>query len=113
MGAAPRTITVAVGMEDRLELLFEQHRCRGLGYPVGRSRHSEHPDPRPMILRYLYRAHRRGHVTARAHPVPELVEVIALAALEHGDAHAIHARRSIVGPDLLPRLIHEAFGDLK
>src|ERR1035437_8947907 len=66
-----------------------------------------------MLLRYLYRAHRRGHVTARAHPIPEHVEVIPLATLELGDAHAIHARRSVIGPDLLPRLIDKAFGDLK
>jgi hypothetical protein len=66
-----------------------------------------------MILRYLYRAHRRRHVTARAHPVPKLVEEIPLTTLKHGDAHAIHARRSVIGPDLLPRLKHEAFGNLK
>ena len=52
-------------------------------------------------------------VTARAHPVPELVQEIPLTALELRDAHAIHARRSVIGPDLLPRLIHEAFRDLK
>ncbi len=59
--------------------------------------------PRPMILRCLYRAHRGGHVAARAHPIPELVEVIPLATLELGGAHAIHDRRS-TGPNLLPRL---------
>ena len=66
-----------------------------------------------MILRYLHRAHRRGHVATRAHPVPQLVEGISLTALEHAGAHGVHARRSTPGPDLLPRLIHEALGDLK
>src|SRR5271154_6308595 len=113
MGATPRTVAVTVGMEDRLKLLFQAHRHCGLGHSICRSRHTEHPDPCPVILRYLYRAHRRGHVAARAHPVPELVEEILLAALEHRDAHAIHPRRSVVGPDLLPRLSHQTLRDLK
>ena len=28
---SPRPVSVAVGVEDRLKLLFQQHRCRGLG----------------------------------------------------------------------------------
>jgi len=113
MGAAPRTITVTVRMEDRLKRLFQQHRCCGLSDSVGHRRHPEHPDSRPVILRYLHRAHRRGHVAARAHPVPKRVEDVSLTALEHAGAHGVHARRSVLGPDLLPRLEHEALGDLK
>src|SRR5205807_7811703 len=64
-------------------------------------------------LRYLHRPHRPRHVRARRHPVPQLVEIVPLAAAELGDADGVHARSPLVGPDLLPRLVDEAFGDLK
>jgi len=38
MGTSPRTIAVTVPVKDRLELLLQQHRCRGLGNPVCRVR---------------------------------------------------------------------------
>src|SRR6266498_3234749 len=60
MGGAPRTVAVTVRVEDRLQLLLQQHRCRGLG-----------------------------------------------------DAHGVHARRPLIGPDPLPRPIDEALVDLK
>ena len=113
MGRTPRTVAVAVRVEDRLQLLLQQHRCRGLGDSVRHVRHTEHPDPRPMILRYLHRPHRAREIAARAHPVPQLVEVVPLRAAELGDADGVHARRSVVGPDLLPRLVNEALVDLK
>ena len=113
MGAAPRTIAVTVRVEDRLQPGFQQHCCRGLGHPVGRVRHSEHPDPPPMILRYLHRPHRSREVASRGHPIPQQVEVVPLALRELGDADGVHARRPVVGPDLLPRLKHQALGNLK
>src|SRR5580692_9248761 len=36
MGAAPRTVAVAVPVEDRLQLLLQQHRRRSLRHPVAR-----------------------------------------------------------------------------
>ena len=66
VGTSPRTIAVTVGMEDRFQLLFQQHRCCGLGHPVRRVRHAEHPDPRPMIFRYLHRPHRPREVAPRS-----------------------------------------------
>jgi hypothetical protein len=113
MGRTPRTVAIAVGMEDRLELLLQQPCGCGLRYPVCQHWHAERPDPRPMILRYLHRPHRRRQVTARAHPVPQLVEVVPHIAAEVGDADGVHARRPAVGSDLLPRLNDEVFGDLK
>src|ERR1017187_4280465 len=38
MGISPRTIAIAVLVEDRLKLLFEQHRCCGLGNTIYRVR---------------------------------------------------------------------------
>ena len=60
VGASPRPVPVAVGAQDRLKLLFPQHRCRGLSHPVCHIRHTENPDPGPMILRYLNGSHRPG-----------------------------------------------------
>ena len=40
MGTSPRTIAIAVLVEDRLKLLFEQHRCCGLGNAVYRVRYT-------------------------------------------------------------------------
>ena len=113
MGTSPRAIAVTVWMKDRLKPLLQPRRHRGLSYSVGRGWHPEHPDPSPMILRYLHRPHRRRHVAARAHPTPQLVEQVALVAFKVGDALTVHARRSTIGPDLLPRLKHETFGDFK
>ena len=36
MGAAPRTVPVAVAVEDRLQYLLQQHRRRSLRHPVTR-----------------------------------------------------------------------------
>src|SRR5664280_374869 len=81
MSRTPRTVTVAVRVEDQLKLLLQQHRSR--------------------------------KIAPRRHPVPQLVEVALFLAGEHGDADGVHARRTIVGPDLLPRLIDKALRYLK
>src|SRR4051794_13069896 len=113
MGTAPRTIAIAVPMEDRLQRGLQQHRRRRLGDPVGRVRHTQNPDPGPMIFRYLHRPHRSREIASRAHPIPQLVEVIPLRRREPLDADRVHTRRPTVGPNLLPRPIDEAFVDLK
>ncbi len=66
-----------------------------------------------MVLRYLHRPHRPGHVAPRGHPVPELVEVVGLRGSELVDADGVHPRCPGVGPDPLPRLVDEAPGDLE
>ena len=66
-----------------------------------------------MILRYLDRSHRSGEVTPRTHPVPQLVEVVRLVVCEPVDAHGVHARRTVVRLDPLPRLVNEALSNLK
>ena len=43
VGASPRPVSVAVGVEDRLKLLFQQHRCRGLSHPVCHIRQHREP----------------------------------------------------------------------
>src|SRR5215475_15241190 len=61
----------------------------------------------------LHAPHRPGKVTPRRHPVPQLVQVVLPPLLEHPDADRVHARRPLIGPDLPPRLIDEAFADFK
>src|SRR5487761_2407443 len=75
--------------------------------------HTERPHPCSVVLRYLDSPHRTGHVTASAHSVPELVEVVPLVALELSDADRIYTRCSFVGPDPLPRLKDQALGYFK
>jgi hypothetical protein len=66
-----------------------------------------------MIFRYLHRPHRPREVAPRRHPIPQPVEVVPLPRCEIGDADSVHARRTLVRPDLLPRPIYQALGDLK
>src|SRR5215472_11925130 len=66
-----------------------------------------------MIFRYLHAPHRPGEVTPRTHPVPQLVQIVFQLLFEQADADRVHARRTLLGPDLLPRLIDEALADLK
>ena len=66
-----------------------------------------------MILRYLNRSHRPREIAPRRHPIPQPVEVIHLVGREIVDAHSVHARRSTVRLDLLPRLEHETLRNFK
>src|SRR4029077_13096623 len=66
-----------------------------------------------MIFRYLHAPHRTREVAPRAHPVPQPVQVVPQLLGEQADADRVHARRAVVGPDLLPRLDDEALIDLK
>src|SRR5437773_1360654 len=113
VGASPRTVAVAVPVENRLQLLLQQHRRRSLRHPVGRIGHPEQTHTCPMILRYLHAPHRSREVAPRAHPVPQLVQVAPQLLFEQADADGVHARRPVIGPDLLPRLHDEALIDLK
>ena len=113
MGAAPRTVPVAVGVEDRLQFLLQQHRRRGLRHPVRRIRHPEQAHTFPMIFRYLHAPHRPREVTPRTHPVPQLVEIVF-----HCSSNRPMLTASTPGAPLLARTfshasINEALIDLK
>ena len=77
MGAAPRTVPVAVAVEDRLQLLLQQHRRRSLRHPVTRIGHAEQTHAFPMIFRYLHAPHRSREIAPRAHPVPQLEQIVS------------------------------------
>ena len=113
MGAAPRTVPVAVPVEDPLQYLLQQHRRRSLRHPVARIGHAGQTHAFPMIFRYLHAPHRTGEIAPRAHPVPQPVQIVPQPFFEQADADRVHARRPVIGPDLLPRLHDEALTDLK
>src|SRR5689334_6469727 len=113
MDSAPRTVSVAVAVKYPLEFGLLDHCRRSLRHPVGRIRHPEQTYTCPAVFGYLHAPHRPREVTARGHPVPQLVEVVLPLLLEQPDADRVHARRTLIGPDLLPRLINEALTDLK
>src|SRR5580693_6403157 len=112
-GTAPRTIPVAVPVEDRLQFLLQQHRRRSLRHPVARIGHAGQTHAFPMIFRYLHAPHRPREIAPRAHPVPQLEQIVPQLLLKQPDADGIHARRPVIGPDLLPRLHDQALVDLK
>src|SRR5207244_3140939 len=87
--------------------------CRSLRHPVARIGHAEQTHAFPMIFRYLHAPHRTREIAPRAHPVPQPVQVVPQLLGEQADAHRFHARRPVIGPDLLPRLHDEALVDLK
>ena len=59
-----------------------------------------------MILRYLHRPHRPREIASRAHPVPQLVEVVPLRSPRtRSMLTASTPGAPLIGPDLLPRLI--------
>src|SRR5680860_1278217 len=66
-----------------------------------------------MVFRYLHRPHRPGEVAPRTHPIPQAVEIVPLPLPEPVDADGVHARRSAVRSDLLPRPKDETLRNLK
>jgi len=113
MRAAPGTVPVAVAVENRLQFFLQQHRRRSLRHPVSRIGHAEQTHAFPMIFRYLHAPHRTREIAPRTHPVPQPVHVVLPVLGEQADADRVHARRPVIGPDLLPRLNHQALVDLK
>ena len=107
VGASPRPVSVAVGAQDRLKLLFPSIAAAVWATRSATFANTENPDPGPMILRYLNGSHRPREIAPRRHPIPQLVEVVHLVGREIVDAHSVHARRCTVRSDLLPRLENE------
>ena len=81
--------------------------------PVSRIGHAGQAHAFPMIFRYLHAPHRTREIAPRGHPVPQLVQVVPPPLLEQACAYRVHARRPVVGPDLLPRLVNQALVNLK
>ena len=81
--------------------------------PVCDRRHAQHADPAAMRLGDLHRPDRGRQVGPRAHPIPDLVEVVRKIGLELLEILTVHSRRALVGPDPPPRLPDHQLGDRK
>jgi len=98
-GRPPWPVPVGVVMEDRFHVRLQVHGGHGLSDPVRHGGHSEHSDPAPRLLRYLYRSHRGREVAARGHPVPELVEIPFQVPLELHNGLPVDTGCAFVGLD--------------
>src|SRR5213595_1391940 len=65
-----------------------------------------------MGLRYLDRPHRGRKVRPRAHPVPDLVQIVLQIGLELAQRHLVHSRGTLVRRHLPIRLPNCLFGDV-
>ena len=100
-------------MEPRFRPFFQMHRHHRLRHPVRDRRHTERPDPAAVRLGDLHRPHRRGHVAPRAHPVPDLVEVVLQIGLELAQRLLVHPRSPFVACHPPVRLPHRLLGDIE
>ena len=99
-------------MEHRLHAGLQVPAHDGLSDPVRDSRHPEHPRA-AVLLRHLHRTHRRGHVTPRREPIPELVEIPVKVPLELRDRLAVNTGRTLVRLHPPVGIPNGPLGDLK
>ena len=100
-------------MKPRFHHRLQLHGHHRLRDPVRDRRHAQHSDPTTMRLGDLHRPDRRREVGSRAHPIPDLVEVVLQIGLELVEILTVHSRRSLVGRDLPPRLPDHQLGNRK
>ena len=95
-------------MEPRLHQRLQEHRRHGLRNAILNCWHTKRSGTPAMRLRYHHRPHRRRKVRPRAHPIPDLVQVVLQILLEFLDRDTIHSRCALVGfhlPVCLPYLL--------
>jgi hypothetical protein len=100
-------------MEEGFHRGLQIHSSHRLGDPVGRSRHPKYARPVSRFLRYLYRSHRGRKIRPRAHPVPELVQVVLQLLLELLERLPVDSLSSVVGLDPTIRLPDHLLRDRK
>jgi hypothetical protein len=100
-------------VEPMVRPFLQIHGHDRLRDPVGDRRHAQHPDPGAVRLGDLHRLDRGREPGPRAHPIPDLVEVVRKISLELLHVLAVHSRRAPVGPDPPPRLPHHRLGNRK
>src|ERR1017187_7661055 len=66
-----------------------------------------------MRLRYLDALDRERKVAPRAHPVPDLVEVVLQTGLELAQGLLVHSRGTLVGRNPPVRLPHLLLGNVE
>ncbi len=100
-------------MEEGFHLGLQIHSSHRLCDPVGHSRHPKYSRSVPRFLRYLYRSHRRRKIRPRAHPVPELVQVVLQRLFELLEGLPVDSLGSVVGLDPAIRLPDHLLRDRK
>ena len=111
-GRPMRPVPIGIRMEDRFDLRLQPTGRHRLGDPVRNTRNPKHPNPIALRFRYLHRLHRGRKVTARGHPVPDLVKIVLQVPLEVLQPHPIHTRRTLVGFHLPIGLPHLPLGNV-
>src|SRR5450759_1426748 len=73
-GRLPRSIPVGIRMEQRVHRRLQSRLHHHLRNPIRHGWYAQFPFP-TVCFRYFNRPHRRRKVTARRHPIPDLVQV--------------------------------------
>src|ERR1035438_8236238 len=113
MSRASQPVAIGVRVEPWLRPFPEMHGHHRLGDSVRDPGHTKRADPATMRLRDHHRPHRWRKVGARAHPIPDLVEVIPQISLELLQRLPIHSRSTLVLLDLPPSLPNHRLGNHK
>src|SRR5215211_8948350 len=108
-----RPVAIGVRVKPMVRPLLQMHGHDRLRDPVRDRWHAQHSDPAAVRLGDLHRPDRRRKVGPRAHPIPDLVEVVPQIGLKLLQIHLVHSRRSLVGLDPPPRLPDHQPGDRK
>ena len=91
-------------MEHWLHPRLQMHGHHGLGDAVGDGRNPQGSGAAAVLFRYLHRLDRGREVTARRHPIPDLVQVVLQVGFELCDGPPIDTRSAAVLLDPLERL---------
>src|SRR3954469_5079242 len=91
-------ITIGVWQECRVQVRLDDHLDNHLRHTIRYGWHSQDPLP-SILLRNGNSADRRWKVASRAHPVPDLVEVVSQVGIELLDRLSIHPGRPGIGLD--------------
>jgi len=77
-------------MKQRIQMRFQQQLDCCLGHSIRHCRHSENAHT-SCLLRNRHGTYRRRYVAAGAHPIPQLVQVVAQITLELLDRLVVNA----------------------
>ena len=94
--------------QDRLQFLLDHHLCHPIRY-----RWYSQGTISPVRLRNIYASDRLRMITARRHPIPDIVEIIPKIGLKLRDGLLINPGPSLIRLYPLPRLPNLALESLE
>jgi hypothetical protein len=103
-------IAVGVCQEHCVQIPLNHLLDHHLRHTIGNGWHPEKPLP-ATLFRNGDGAHRRRKVASRAHPVPELVEIVSQLGFELLDRLSIHPGGTSIGPDRLVGFVNQLLVD--